>query len=327
MATAAEKRAWLVVNGHPELEGGRGRLSDAMLAEWDAGHEDYGPGAGPLDFVEADDPGDDYPDPGTGAVEAPAAGLEPAATAAPEERPGRPHRDGRTRADQFVGRLLGRPKPEGRRKPHSATRRVFPRLSVAPLIEDAYADLASVTAEIPPLQRLFYAQAPIAGVVLDPVVKDTVVDRVLQPVARNYERSKVAAAMLGTSMTLMAVLGTAPQPVFEGGVMAWEAVVDEEGRPVLDDQGEPVMRPKTTPVTLQHKTAMVSFRWCVRAMADLGGDSLRRVQERAEQTAERDALVDEFMAFILGVPVAAQPEQTREDEAGAAGLRLAGVAT
>jgi hypothetical protein len=62
-------------------------------------------------------------------------------------------------------------------------------------------------------------------------------------------------------------------------------------------------------------------------MADLGGDSLRRVQERAEQTAERDALVDEFMAFILGVPVAAQPEQTREQEAGSAGLRLAGVAT
>jgi hypothetical protein len=319
MATSAEKRAWLAANGHPELAEGKGRLPGPLLAEYDAAHapaDDYGPGTepgdfdGPLDFVAAGDP---PPPPGDG--EAPGDG---AGAAAEEERPPRPHA-ARPRFG-FGGkrRVKGKPSP-------STGRKTFRRVSIAPLIEDAYSDIAWAAAGIPPLQRLLYAQAPIAGVVLDPVVRDTVADRVvLQPMARNYERVKVGMALVGTPLALVAVLATAP------GI----AVDPDTGRPVMApvldaETGQPVdgqMVPVMAPPSVQHQSAMLTLRYGVRAMADLAGDSMIRVRERAEENAARDDMVNDFIGFLLGVPVPVDAEETAAREARDAGLRLAGEA-
>ena len=331
MASTAERRAWLVANGHPELEGGVGRLSARLIAESDAGLaaapppppppvDDWGAGASEADFVAADDD-EDYPEP-PAASPASAAGLGAAAEVA-EEAPQRPHRAG--------FRLPWHPKPPATGQAPAKPRRPGrkgPRVSVAPLIQDAYADIAWAAAGIPPLQRLLYAQAPIAGVILDPQVKDTFVDRVvLQAAARNYDRMKVGMALVGTPMMLMGTLATAPVPVREPdtGQVIWDAVLDEDGAPAFTPEGEAIMSLRMTPPTLQHQSSMIGLRYCVRAMADLSGDALRRVRERAAENAERDSLVDEFMAFILGAQVPPSREETDKQEGAAAGLRLAGA--
>lgn len=310
MATSAEKRAWLAANGHPELADGKGRLPADWLAEYDAAHapaDDYAPGTspadfeGPLDFVTADDPPDV-----TGKEIPP----EPAGAAVAEERPSRPH----TTRPRF-----GFARPKGPRKPKDKPNRGR-RVSIAPLIEDAYSDIAWAAAGIPPLQRLLYAQAPIAGVVLDPVVKDTVADRiVLQPMARNYERMKVGMALIGTPAALLAVLATAPEPVLT-------PMVREDGTPMVNADGEPVVALVPGEPSVQHQSAMLTLRYGVRAMADLAGDSMSRVRERAQENAERDDMVNEFIGFLLGVPVPQDANETAAGEARDAGLRLAGVA-
>ena len=314
MATSAEKRAWLAANGHPELAEGKGRLAGPLLAEYDAAHapaDDYGPGASAedfesLDFVAADDPPEFVSL--THEEAAAHAATPPAAVA--EERPSRPH----TSRPRF-----GFPRPRGKATAKAKVRKTFRRVSIAPLIEDAYSDIAWAAAGIPPLQRLLYAQAPIAGVVLDPVVKDTVADRiVLQPMARNYERLKVATALLGTPAALVAVLATAPEPVLT-------PMVREDGTPMVNADGEPVVALVPGEPTVQHQSAMLMLRYGVRAMADLAGDSMSRVRERAVENAARDDQVNEFIAFLLGVPVPEGADETRAREARNAGLRLAGA--
>ena len=319
MATSAQVRAWAAENGHPELAGGRGRIPEDVWAEFTAAHPaagDYGPGTSPddfaddLPFVTADEP-----------ATAREPGPEEPATATAEERPSRPH--GGPRFGWHRKQRTGRGKTKGR---------TFRRVSIAPLIEDTYGDIAWAAAALgpvagPPMQRLLYAQAPIAGAILDPVVKDTVADRIVfQPMARNYERLKVATALLGTPAALFAVLATAPGPALgKDGMPLLFPVVQEDGSPVLDVNGQPVMGWKTAPPTIQHQSSMLMLRYGVRAMADVAGDSMRRVQERAAENAERDDLVNEFIAFLLGTQVPPGAEETAAHEARDAGLKLAGV--
>lgn len=318
MATSAEKRAWLAENGHPELAGGSGTLPKALRDKYDAAHapaDDYGEGTDPgdfgaaefdepLDFVTADDP---PAPPGDG--EAPGGAEGAAGAAVAEERPSRPHA---ARPRFSFGKLKSGAKAEPKG-------RTFRRVSIAPLIEDAYSDIAWAAAGIPPLQRLLYAQAPIAGVVLDPVVKDTVADRVvLQPMARNYERMKVGMALIGTPMALVAVLATAPEPVMM-------QMVSEDGTPMVREDGTPATALMPGQPSVQHQSAMLTLRYGVRAMADLAGDSMKRVKERAEENAARDDMVNDFIAFLLGVEVPEDAGETAAREARDAGLRLAGA--
>lgn len=325
MATTAERRAWLAGNGHPEMHGGRGRIPDHLAAKADAAlgngqdgtpgpADDWGPGAGPDDFVTADDPpGMDTPVPDDAGPAA--AGPEPA-TAAPEERPTRPHR-ARARLPWH--------KP-ATRQPRQAKK--HKRVSVAPLIEETYTDIASaVPPALAPLRRLLYAQAPVAGVILDPAVKDTIADRIaLQPMARNYERAKVGMALVGTPAALMAVLATAPGPVLEDGRPVIQSVTDDDGRPVTDETGAPLLQVAMQPATVQHASAMLMLRYCVRAMADLSGDAIERVTDRAEQNEAREDKVDAFISFLLGMPVSRGAGESERAEGAGAGLSLAGVA-
>lgn len=321
MATSKEKRAWLAGNGHPQIRDGRGRIPAALLAEYDQAHppppaDDYAPSAPASDFL-------DEPLLSVGADELePPPELEPPATAAPEEE--RPTRPRAARPGWSFGgrRRSGRGRAQSARKTRTRTRKVFARVSIGPLIEDTYADLAWAAGGIPPLQRLLYAQAPIAGVVLDPVVQGTFVDPVVQLAARNYERGKVVMALVGTPAALMATLATAPQPLTDPqGKPVLVPVLDEDEQPT----GQTVLAME--PATVQHQTAMISLRYCVRAMADVaGGDSLERVTQRAEANAARDDQVNTFIAYLLGMgEVPPEAADTAAREARDAGLRLAGA--
>lgn len=314
MATNAERRAWLAENGHPELANGSGRLPNALIKEADAAlapADDYGPGTeeadfdAPLDFVEADDP----PDPELAAARA--ADVEDdrrQAAYVAEERPSRP----RASKPRFAFSRPKRPaKPKAKLK--------HKRVSIAPLIEDAYSDIAWAAAGVPPLRKLLQAQAPIAGVILDPVVKDTIADPVLQIAARNHERMQVGMALLGTPASLMATLVSAPEPVLV-------ELVNEDGTPAVGADGKVATALVPGPASPQHKMAMVSLRYCVRAMASVaGGDALVRVAERAEANAAKDDQVNRFIAWLLDIPMEQVPEESEAAEARDAGLKLAGV--
>jgi hypothetical protein len=313
MATSAEKRAWLVANGHPELAEGKGRLPKELSDKAEAAlapADDYGPGTGPgdfegpLSFVAADDP------PEVSAGDDPTA--EDAGAAVAEERPSRPHAS---------RPWFGFARPRAKAKAAGKTRgKTHKRVSIAPLIEDAYSDIAWAAAGIPPLRKLLQAQAPIAGVILDPVVKDTIADPVLQIAARNHERMQVAMALLGTPAALMAVLVSAPEPVLA-------PMIAEDGTPMVDGAGKQVTALVPGDPSVQHQMAMVSLRYCVRAMASVaGGDSLERIAERAAANVARDDQVNRFIAYLLDIPVAPAADQSQEREARDAGLRLAGVA-
>jgi hypothetical protein len=323
MATTKERRVWLAANGHPELEKGKGRIPAGLAAEADEGiaqdlaaAADWGPGAGPDAFVEADDPEPPEEDLGDApGLAPPGIGQAPGAgAAAAEERPQRPQRPKAARPAWPWSARAQQPKPARPKPKHK-------RLTVAPLIEDTCADLAWAARGIPPLQRLLYAEAPIMGVILDPHVKDTVADRVLQPVARNYERSKVAAALVGTPAFLMSTLATAPQPVIEVDAdgaqrVAWEVIQTPEGP-------QQVMR--MTPATPQHMASMLGLRYCVKALAQLSGDAMTRVQARAAENESINGQVDDFMGWLLGVEVPPDRDATAAQDGAAAGLRLAGV--
>ncbi len=320
MATSAEKRAWLAANGHPELRDGMGRLPKALSDEAEAAlaADDYGPGTSPgdfgepLDFVAADDP----PDPtasGASSYGGSAPESETGSAGLAEEKPTRPHAS-RPRFGFARPRVTGINRPS-----RTKTKAKHKRVSIAPLIEDAYSDFAWAAAGIPPLKRLLQAQAPIAGVILDPVVKDTIADPVLQIAARNHERMQVGMALLGTPAALMAALASAPEPVLA-------PMITEDGTPMVDAEGRQVQALVPGDPSVQHQMAMLTLRYCVRAMATVaGGDSLGRVQERAERNAARDDEVNRFIAFLLDIPAASVPEESGAQEARDAGLRLAGV--
>lgn len=303
------KRDWARANGFEVKEQGRlpGDANTAAEAAWDdlqAALGDY-PG----------DPGED----GSGPYSDPDGHYE----GEPEETP-TPPRGGGWWASIGRARAQTRGKTGTKRKPRQPRpRSTHKRLSVSRFIEDTYMDIAQSAGGIPPLQRLLYAQAPIAGTVLDPTIKDTVVDRVLlQPAAHFDEQYKALSALLGAPIMLVSVMATAPQPI-EGEFVP---VVNEHGQEVTDPETlQPVMMPKFEPASMAHKTAMVGLHYCIGAMVDVAGESVDRVVARAQARTDRDRRVDQFMAYILGMPPPPVDSPPPYGEAMAEGLRLVGA--
>jgi hypothetical protein len=180
----ADIRAWARNNGWQI--GDRGQLPKAIREAYSAAHgasngaappepppPDYDPGMTDADFTVSE-PGPP-----------PADDLE-------EKKP-------RTIKTQSKGWRFGKkPKTPGRRKP---------RVPVDDLISTIWRGLAGMARPLPPTSRMLKIQAPVAGVLLEDVVKDTVVDRVLQPIARSTQGAEALAVLVGppvlvTAMTL-----------------------------------------------------------------------------------------------------------------------------
>lgn len=103
-----------------------------------------------------------------------------------------------------VRRFTSRAK--SRTKRARTTRPKRPRVSVERLIEGGWHMLAQIAQPISiPVSRTLGLQAPLAGMVLEDVVKGTVADTLLQPLARAGEKGEVGFALLGPPMIVFAI--------------------------------------------------------------------------------------------------------------------------
>lgn len=81
-----------------------------------------------------------------------------------------------------------------------------PRVSVDRFITTAWAGLARITQQVNiPVARVLAVQAPVAGLLLEDVVKNTVVDKALQPLARAGQGGEMAIALMGPPLLVAAL--------------------------------------------------------------------------------------------------------------------------
>jgi hypothetical protein len=212
-ATAAEIRAWAAQNGHDVPI--RGNLPKGLREEYEAFHgdpgaagdaPDYDGGVTDDDFVQATLPADPE-DPPMG----------------PESQPRRVRASKAAKGTGLRERMWGSkvnpgPKKKAKKKP---------RVPVDRLIGRGWELLARFVAPVDlPVARVLEIQAPVAGVLLEDVVKDTLIDSVLQPLARLEQGSEILFALAGPPVAV-AALHRFPEaapvllPVLEEAFLTW----------------------------------------------------------------------------------------------------------
>lgn len=167
MADTSDIREWLKVN-RPELHTQRGRLNDAQRDAWNEAHPDEP--AVPVALAEKAPAADDAP-------------------AKPETPPAR-----------TPGWLAN----QGKGKPQRSYRRV----STEGVLSAVWTIGAHVIGQAPnlvPTARCLMIQAPAAGMVMDDAIRGTIVDKVLQPVARAGKKGEAFAAVVGPPLIVTAI--------------------------------------------------------------------------------------------------------------------------
>jgi hypothetical protein len=172
-------REWARANGHPELKD-RGRIPGSIREEYEASQN-----GGEVEWEDDDEPVLIT----AHAVEADSPSVselipEPTPARVEERPPVRPRRE-------RLQRL---------RKPATPGRKSFPRVSTAELLGFAYAGAGYILARNPrmlPVARSMDLMAPVSGEILDDVVRGTVVDRLLQPLARSGDKGRKLGAVAG----------------------------------------------------------------------------------------------------------------------------------
>jgi len=162
----SEIRAWLRDQGDNVSD--RGPISTAARARYELAHgfrESDGPDDADFDVSEPGPP----PDP-EAAEAKPRTIATPRTARLPWKRP---------------GAAKGRARARHKRVPLDDT------------IATVWRGLAGLARPLPATSRLLKLQAPVAGVILEPVVRDTVVDRLLQPLARTTKGGEALAVLLG----------------------------------------------------------------------------------------------------------------------------------
>lgn len=113
----------------------------------------------------------------------------------PEARPARvketaPKYEPQTTAGKLKGFLSKTSKPAAK------TRKAKPRVSVADLITGGWWLLSKACEPVSsPMANMLKLEAPVAGMLLDDIVKGSLIDKALQPLARTEESGKVFAAL------------------------------------------------------------------------------------------------------------------------------------
>lgn len=215
MANDAEMREWLTAQDYSDVPA-RGRLSDEWRRIYEDGHNPP-PDAGPGD--------DDLAGVYKGYADSP-----------PETKPSPPKSSGGGGLGARLG--FGRSK---RRRGGRGKKKTLARVPVDDLISGTWRLAAKLATPMPPVQRTLRMQAPVAGMLLEDVARDTAVDTVLQPLARLARVGETAAALVFPPlavgiMTLhvqqAAAQGETPSPVVLGvgeemlreGLRAWITV-------------------------------------------------------------------------------------------------------
>jgi hypothetical protein len=174
----AEARAILAdhdVEGVPR----KGKLKQTWheLAEGyraDTGGPDYDPGMSDADFA---------PETVTTAAEPPAEMAE-----AKPRKPARKPRTRPTLSERIKKATTGDGKPKKKQ----------PRVNLAPLISNVWAGMGGMVARVDaPVGRCIMFQSEASGDILEDLVKGTLVDNALQPIARAEAKGRKAAALFG----------------------------------------------------------------------------------------------------------------------------------
>ena len=102
-----------------------------------------------------------------------------------------------------------------------------PRVSVEKLISGAWSFMSQAVQSFhPPVSRVLEMQAPVAGMILEDVVRNSIADRLLQPLARGMNGGEVAFALMGPPL-LIAALSARPDkqailvPMLRQSLRSW----------------------------------------------------------------------------------------------------------
>lgn len=192
----------------------------------------------------------------------------------PEPTPERPPvQTTQPKTGKLFQRKPSQPRKPGDKKPSR------PRVSTETLLSTAYGLAAMGLArrgELLPIARVMDMQAPVIGLVGDDLIKGTVLDRLLQPIARSGEKAEMAVAIVGPPLLV--------------GIMT--------ARP----ESFPVLRPML-------KLSMMTWM-------EIAEPQMRKVQKRAETWSEKfgdvdlDAMID---ALWAGVPEAGPVSEMEEE--------------
>lgn len=269
MATAADIRA-----SDPTLPR-RGQLSAAIIDAWDLAH--------PEDPYQAPPSarGDSEPDYSDGDLDSlfdeSAAGAEEV----PEETRPRKPRATSTRKGGGRGRLgfLGKPGKGGKRAP---------RVSTADMLGGVWRAAAKLATPLPPLYRTLRIQAPIAGDILEDAVKDTMIDPILQPVARLAGVGKSVSALVGPPAFVTAIQVHCAQA----------AAQNQQPNPLF------------------MAVATEGLRSCLMAWCQVSGDKFVKAMEREKEFEDRFGKdVDRMMDFLFAPPAEDEDAIQAEEEA------------
>jgi len=190
MATVTEMRTVLRASGLAPPD--RGRLSPDWIKEYDKivadtpsdVEDDYG--ISEADFRDL--PADDEM-------------AEPSIPLKEETRPVRPSEPKR----HVRQRLFGASSPKDTSSKAKDKKRQK-RITVEHLIGRTWEGLARISQPFSlSVSRCLMIQSPVAGAILEDVVRDTVVDRALQPLARAEEKAEAVIALAGAPILVMAI--------------------------------------------------------------------------------------------------------------------------
>lgn len=194
MATDSEIRAWAREQGVEVTA--RGRVGPDTKAAYAEAHPQGGPPAGDDDWDLGEGAGELFDDT-IGADE-----LEPSVPMQPERPPRTAKASRKAARSRPVGeRLFGKrdPKPAAKKVKHR-------RVPVDHLVGRVWEGLARFAQPLSmPMSRCLQVQSPVAGMLLEDIVAGTVVDRVLQPVARAEQKAEKALALIGPPVLVLAL--------------------------------------------------------------------------------------------------------------------------
>lgn len=230
-------RAWAVGRGLLD-DGSTGRISQAVYDAYDVRDPDEPlegriivdrlPGESDEDFMaRVDATAEAGPPPGGTPPPRPRAERKPRDV--PGSRPPRGSwRPGWLGGEQRARQGKARGKP--RREKPARAKPDHPRMPVDDLLSAAWRGLAGAVAPVlPATARMMKLQSPVVGVVLDPVVRGTIVDSLLQPLARTSETGEAIAVILLPPI-LVGLMEADPRravvmmPVLRGCMLRWGKV-------------------------------------------------------------------------------------------------------
>ena len=276
MANANEIREWAASEGM--TVGAKGRIPAVLKDAYDAAH----PGSNGA--VSAPDYPDDDFESFFGGPESNAEPLDtpPLPDDTGETKPSRPRASSKAKTARPSWMPGGKSKPK--RKPTQ------PRVSTEGILGGIWRGGAKLLTPLPPLQRTLRMQAPVAGMLLDDVVKGTFVDPLLQPLARIAARGKEVQALVGP-------------PAFVSAIMAHQVQ-----RASMD--------PPQQPNPLFMAIATEGLRNSLMAWMDVSGPKFEEAMRHEQEfEAKYGSSVDDMIALIFAQPPADEEAMMAEEEA------------